>query len=118
MLAVEALAMSMGIVGVDEALLKAGFDGGDAGRVLADRGLGDEVGFLGAHRGQLVLDAQQGEDQCHAHIHAELYLFEVAGTGITVHLGGDLVDAGQRMQHDHVRFGHGHLGRIQHINIL
>ena len=74
MLAVEALAMSMGIISIDKSLLETGFDGGNAGRILADRRLGNTIRFLGAHRSQLVLDTQQGENQGHTHIHAELYL--------------------------------------------
>ena len=74
MLAVEALAMSMGIISIDKSLLETGFDGGNAGRILADRRLGNKIRFLGAYRSQLVLDTQQGEDQGHTHIHAELYL--------------------------------------------
>ena len=63
MLAVEALAMSMGIISIDKSLLETGFDGGNAGWILADRRLGNKIRFLGAYRSQLVLDTQQGEDQ-------------------------------------------------------
>lgn len=96
MLAVEALEMSMGIISIDKSLLETGFDGGNAGRIPADRRLGNTIRFLGTHRSQLVLDTQQGEDQGHTHIHAELYLLEVAGPGTLVHFGSGVIDTGQR----------------------
>ena len=49
--------------------------------------------------GQRVRDAQQGQDDGHADVDTVVHLIKVGGARVVVHVGADLVDAGQRMQH-------------------
>ena len=62
--------------------------------------------------------SQQGQDQSHSPIHAELCLFEIGGSGIVIHLDGDFVDSGQRMENKHVLLSEGHFCGIQNVEIL
>ncbi len=48
---------------------------------------------------------RRGQNDRHADVNAVVHLIEVGGTGVVVHVQLDLIDAGQRMQHRHVRRG-------------
>ena len=52
--------------------------------------------------------AQQRQDQCHTHIHAVLRLLKIGGARVVVNRQRDLIYAGQRVQHRHVRFAQRH----------
>ena len=64
------------------------------------------------------LQAQQGHDQCHADVDAVLHLLKIGGAGVVVHVQRDLVDAGQGMQHGHVRLCQRHLFVGQDVAVL
>ena len=61
---------------------------------------------------------QQGQDQGHSHIHAELCLLEIGGSGVVVHLDGDLVDSWKRVENKHVILCERHFCGIQNVEIL
>ena len=61
---------------------------------------------------------QQLQDQGHTHVFAVEGLTEVSGSGVIIDLDGDLIDAGQRMQHGHFLLGKAHLLGSQHIAVL
>ena len=68
--------------------------------------------------GERVRDAQQGQDDGHADVDTVVHLIKVGGAGVVVHVGADLVDAGQRMQHRHIRRGQPQHGLVQLVAAL
>lgn len=61
---------------------------------------------------------QSHEQKSHANVHAVLGLAKVGGARIRVERRADLVDARQRMHHDHLLFRFGHELRRQHVHVL
>ena len=55
--------------------------------------------------GQGVGDAEEGQNDGHADVDTVVHLIEVGGAGVVIHVQLDLVDAGQRVEHRHIRRG-------------
>ena len=106
------------LLAVDAAISALGHLGGHGQLLL---GLADALGIVtnlvihpaigvdGFPQGILLGFVQKLQNQRHAHQLAVVGLTEISGTGIIVHLDGDLVDAGQGMQHGHIFLGMLHL---------
>ncbi len=94
--------------------MRHGFGGYDTAVVVAERvrQVRPRLRLL------LVFPLQQRVNQCHTHILAVLHLAEISGTRVVVHVHGYLVHAGQRVQHNHIRFGKCHLRCIKNKRVF
>ena len=91
----------------------------DALRVGAvQRGVEDRFLVLRHPVRRVVLPFHQAHDQRHAHELAVLHLAEIGRARVVVHLGQDLVDARQRVQHGHLLLGERHAAGVQHEAVL
>ena len=71
------------------------------------------VGYLLLADLKVGLAKKQGKDR-HADVDPVLSLSEVSGTRVGVEIGGDLVEAWQRVHHDHLLLGFRHQLRRDH----
>ena len=81
----------------------------DALGIAANLVIHPTIGVDGFANGILLGFFQKLQNQGHTHQLAVVGLTEIGGTGIIVHLDGDLVDTGQGMQHGHIFLGMLHL---------